>query len=74
MLINNMFWPIAIGAIMRMKDRGLLDNEIAGIVSDIRAAAIQEERHRVSIVAMQNPPYFPTLAEMREDIASQSAE
>ena len=53
-------------AIKELQAHNVPDAVIAGVLCDIRAAAIHEERLRVEVAARNNPPHFPTWVQMRD--------
>lgn len=57
-----------LGAIREMRAAGLNDSRIAILLSDIRAAAISEERMRFERLMLSNPPEYPPWHELRDTI------
>lgn len=66
--IGDLFWARVSGTIREMRSFGLSDTQIACLLSDIRAAAIQEERLRAETVYRANPPVHPTWVEVEEQL------
>jgi len=64
--ISPLFIANARAAIKDMQAFQMPDAAIAGVLCDIRAAAIHEERLRVDVLTQKNPPQFPTWVQMRD--------
>ncbi len=67
--VGVIFFSWARSAIQELRNAGMTETFIVGVVSDIRAAAIHEERLRVEAIRKhEQPPHFPTFSQMRERI------
>jgi hypothetical protein len=61
--VDHNFISGCLQAIADMRGAGINDTLIACILSDVRAAAIREERMRVEVLIRDNPPvYLPSRA------------
>jgi hypothetical protein len=61
-------------AIEELRAFNVPDVTIACVLCGIRAAAIHEERLRVSVVLQNNPPKFPTFIQMLNETLPASRE
>lgn len=64
--INHIFASVCRGAVADMRQAGMSDTTIACVVTEIRSAAIHEERLRLSTLLALNPPTHLSHTDMSE--------
>jgi hypothetical protein len=72
-MVSPLFIAQARVAIDALRTCNVSDATIACVISDVRAAAIAEERLRVEAITSKNPPSYPTWVQMMNAFKDEGA-